>query len=234
MIEGLNVFKMFSRNRNEIPDYGMFSDAGNEAVNDIVLKAMSRPGNNPELEIRMAEKMLAKLRLRFGEAQDTAVIDNVRKAILSRTLRKAFAQIPSNFNRKRKISGIAKDILNEMGYKAIREAVNPRGYNILSDYYNAPSNSYVSKDGRFEYSSPTGSNAFATDTRGKGFDSTEYYSAGGSAYKYGDRLDGYKGGYSGYERKMSTGNFGRGGSTVDIAGSGRSRESGGRYNYGKK
>ena len=115
MIEGFNVLKMFSAKRNQIPDYGMFSDAGNKAVNDIVVEVMNLPNINPEQEIKIAEEMLSKLRFKFGEAQDTAVRDNVRNAILSRTLKKAFKQIPSNFNRRRKTRKIAKQILKRYG-----------------------------------------------------------------------------------------------------------------------
>ena len=115
MVEGFNVLKMFTSKRNKIPDYGMFSDAGNKAVNDIVVEVMSLPNVFPDEEIKIAEEMLSKLRFKFGEAQDTAVRDNVRNAIISRTLKKAFIQIPSNYNRKRKMRKITKQFLKKYG-----------------------------------------------------------------------------------------------------------------------
>ena len=81
MIEGLNVFKMFSRNRKEIPYYAMFSDAGNKAIHDIVTKVMSHPTATNSQKYEMAQKMMSKLRRKHKEATDTAVRDAVFDAI---------------------------------------------------------------------------------------------------------------------------------------------------------
>lgn len=81
MVEGLNVFKMFSRNRKEIPDYGMFSDAGNKAIHVIVVDVMNHPTATVSQKYEMAQEMMSKLRMKYKEAMDTAVRDAVFTAV---------------------------------------------------------------------------------------------------------------------------------------------------------
>ena len=81
MVEGLNVFKMFSRNRKEIPDYGMFTDAGNKAIHGVVTRVMSNPTATDSQKYEMAQEMMSKLRIKHKEAMDTAVRDAVWTAI---------------------------------------------------------------------------------------------------------------------------------------------------------
>ena len=115
IVEGLNVLKMFSANKSKEPHFGMFSKRGNKAVNDIVVEVMKHPTATDEQKYKMADAMLAKLRVRFGEAQDTAVRDAVWTAISSQPLNEdGHTDVPSSMRMCMTIIEDAQDILEEL------------------------------------------------------------------------------------------------------------------------